>query len=90
MQPEAHSQPRLLTPPPPHPPGFQLRDTILRYEEQAGLPSSREVLDELAATHAQQANQQSGGTVEEMHDSTGTAATDTAVEGAAGTRREEL
>lgn len=35
---------------PPAP--LQLRDTILAYEHKAGQPSSRAVLDELAATQA--------------------------------------
>ena len=38
---------------------MQLRETILRYEQQAGLPSSKQLLDELAARAAQQ--QQAGG-----------------------------
>ncbi|KAL4418872.1 hypothetical protein ABPG77_002628 [Micractinium sp. CCAP 211/92] len=33
---------------------LQLRETILRYEEQAGLPSSKQLLDELAAKAAEQ------------------------------------
>ncbi|KAL4458332.1 hypothetical protein ABPG75_013197 [Micractinium tetrahymenae] len=37
---------------------LQLRETILRYEQQAGLPSSKQLLDELAAQASAAAEQQ--------------------------------
>lgn len=39
-------------------PLLQLQETILRYEEQAGLPSSKQLLDELAAERQQPATRQ--------------------------------